>query len=145
MQQKITPFLWFDTQAEEAATFYTSLFKNSRIIDVQRQADDGPAFVVTFELEGQRFTALNGGPEHFTFNESVSFLINCADQAEVDDLWDKITTDGGEPGKCGWCKDRYGLSWQVIPEELPSLLANPRAVQAMLGMSKIDIEAMRNA
>jgi len=145
MQQKITPFLWFDTQAEEAATFYTSLFKNSRIIDVQRQADDGPAFVVTFELEGQRFTALNGGPEHFTFNESVSFLINCADQAEVDDLWDKITADGGEPGKCGWCKDRYGLSWQVIPEELPSLLANPRAVQAMLGMSKIDIEAMRNA
>jgi predicted 3-demethylubiquinone-9 3-methyltransferase (glyoxalase superfamily) len=152
--QKITTYLWFDNQAEEAAHFYTSLFKNSRVIDVTRYGDAGPgpagtAMIVQFELEGQRFLALNGGPQ-FPFTEAISLYVDCADQAEVDELWDKLS-DGGEPGNCGWLKDRYGLSWQVIPKELSQLLSGPdpeksqRAMGAMLKMSKIDIQAMRDA
>jgi predicted 3-demethylubiquinone-9 3-methyltransferase (glyoxalase superfamily) len=152
LMKKIRPYLWFDNQAEEAANFYTSTFKNSKILDVQRfGGPDAPPMMVTFEVEGQEFIALNGGPEHYTFNESVSFFVDCADQAEVDYLWDTLTADGGQPGQCGWLKDRYGLSWQIIPTVLPQLLGDPdpakagRALQAMLGMQKIDIQALKDA
>ena len=151
---KITPCLWFDTQAEEAATYYTSIFENSRIVDVSRYGDAGPrpagtVMTVNFELAGQPFVALNGGPE-FTFDEAVSFQVSCESQAEVDDLWVKLT-DGGEEGQCGWCKDRYGLSWQVIPTALFELIGDPdpersqRAIQAMLGMQKLDVAEMQRA
>jgi predicted 3-demethylubiquinone-9 3-methyltransferase (glyoxalase superfamily) len=154
IMQKIRPHLWFDDQAEEAAAFYTSTFKNSRILDVQRF--DGPTgvgtvMIVNFEIDGQEFIALNGGPQHFTFNESVSFFVNCADQAEVDHLWSALTADGGEPGPCGWLKDRYGVSWQIIPTRLGELFSDPdregagRAVQAMMKMQKIDIQGLQDA
>ena len=154
MQQKITPCLWFDTQAEEAANFYTSIFKNSQIIEVQRYGEAGPgpagsAMVVEFEIEGQRYQALNGGPE-FHFTEAISLSIDCADQAEVDYLWERLT-DGGEESMCGWLKDRYGLSWQVVPRDLPKLLSDPdpeksgRVMQAMLKMKKINVHALREA
>jgi predicted 3-demethylubiquinone-9 3-methyltransferase (glyoxalase superfamily) len=147
----ITPNLWFDTQSEEAANFYCSVFPNSRIVNVSYYGDAGPrekgmVLTVDFELDGQRFTALNGGPE-FTFNEAVSFLIRCADQQEVDHYWNALT-DGGEPGPCGWLKDRFGVSWQVSPVALEELLADPdearatRAMTAMLRMGKIDIEEL---
>jgi predicted 3-demethylubiquinone-9 3-methyltransferase (glyoxalase superfamily) len=151
---KISPFLWFDTQAEEAATFYTSLFPNSRILDVQRNEAADPqksAFVVTFELDGVRFTALNGGPAHAQFTEAISFQVECADQAEVDRYWDTLIADGGEPSQCGWLKDRYGLSWQIVPEALPKLLADPdpgaaaRVMAAMLKMQKLDIATLQAA
>jgi predicted 3-demethylubiquinone-9 3-methyltransferase (glyoxalase superfamily) len=153
---KITPFLWFDHQAEEAATLYTSLFPNSKVTDVQRNAAGGPGpegavLVVQFELDGTQFTALNGGPQHFTFNESVSFVVDCKDQAEVDHYWDSLIADGGEPSQCGWLKDRYGLSWQIVPTVLNELLADPdaqrssRAMQAMLKMSKLDIAELKAA
>jgi len=153
---KITPFLWFDHQAEEAATLYTSLFPNSKVTDVQRNPAGGPgpegaALVVQFELDGKQFTALNGGPQHFTFNESVSFVVDCKDQAEVDHYWDSLIADGGEPSQCGWLKDRYGLSWQIVPTVLNELLADPdgqrssRAMQAMLKMSKLDIAELKAA
>jgi predicted 3-demethylubiquinone-9 3-methyltransferase (glyoxalase superfamily) len=156
MPSAITPFLWFDAQAEEAAALYTSIFPRSKITNVQRYGAAGPGpegavMTVEFVLDGQRFTALNGGPQHFSFNESVSFVIDCADQAEVDHYWDKLTSGGGEPGPCGWLKDRYGLSWQVVPARLPQLLADPdpgraqRATEAMLKMSKIDIAALEAA
>jgi len=152
--QKITPWLWFDTQAEEAATFYTSVFKNSRILQVSHYGEAGPrpagmVMTVSFELDGQEFVALNGGPE-FTFTEAVSFMVTCADQAEVDYYWSALT-EGGEPGPCGWLKDRYGLSWQIVPTALDELLNDPdreraqRAMQAMLQMSKIDIAELRRA
>jgi predicted 3-demethylubiquinone-9 3-methyltransferase (glyoxalase superfamily) len=152
--QKIKPFLWFDNQAEEAANFYTSLFDNSRILEVSRYGEAGPGepgsvMTVEFELEGQQFIALNGGPE-FTFTEAVSFLISCETQEEVDQLWEKLSA-GGEKGPCGWLKDRYGLSWQVIPKALNELLADPdrekaqRVMQAMLQMGKIEIEGLRRA
>ncbi len=152
--QKITPCLWFDTQGEEAASFYTSLFKNSRIVDISRYGEAGPrpagtVMTVTFELEGEEFIALNGGPE-FTFNEAVSFQVNCESQAEVDEFWSRLS-EGGEEGPCGWLKDRFGVSWQVIPTALNELLNDPdperaqRAMKAMLEMSKIDIEALRQA
>jgi predicted 3-demethylubiquinone-9 3-methyltransferase (glyoxalase superfamily) len=152
--QKITPCLWFDTQGEEAANFYTSLFKNSRILDISRYGEAGPreagtVMTVTFELEGQEYIALNGGPE-FTFNEAVSFQVNCDSQAEVDEFWSRLS-EGGEEGPCGWLKDRYGVSWQVIPTALNELLSDPdpekaqRAMAAMLKMSKIDIEELRQA
>jgi predicted 3-demethylubiquinone-9 3-methyltransferase (glyoxalase superfamily) len=117
--QKITPFLWFDTQAEEAARFYVSLFKNSKVGQVARYGDAGPGpkgqvMTVTFELDGLHFTALNGGP-NYKFTEAVSLQVDCADQAEIDELWRKLTQDGGEPGACGWLKDRFGLSWQIVP------------------------------
>ena len=151
---KITPSLWFDTQAEEAAQFYCSVFKNSRITSVERYTEGAPrpagmVMVVSFELDGNPFVAINGGPE-FTFDEAVSFQIPCADQAEIDYYWDRLI-DGGEASQCGWLKDRYGLSWQVIPEGITELFADPdparaeRAMKAMLGMVKLDIAALRAA
>ena len=155
MQQKITPNLWFDTEAEEAAQFYTSVFANSRIVSVARYPEAGPrepgmVMVVEFELDGQRFVAINGGPE-FTFDEAVSFQINCETQEEVDYYWERLLSGGGEEGPCGWLKDRYGLSWQVTPTGMEEMLNDPdperanRAMQAMLGMRKIDIGALRAA
>jgi len=150
----IIPFLWFDDQAEEAANHYTSIFKNSQVVDVQRYGDEGPgpagaAMLVTFELEGQEFIALNGGPQ-FTFNEAISFYTSCSSQAEVDALWYGLC-DGGSEGQCGWLKDRYGVSWQIVPTVLTDLLADPdparagRVMQAMLGMGRIDIQGLRDA
>ena len=151
----ITPCLWFDTQGEEAATFYVSVFPNSRILSTSHYGDAGPGpagsvLTVEFELDGQPFTALNGGPE-FTFSEAVSFQIDCANQEEVDYYWSGLTVDGGEEGPCGWVKDRFGLSWQVVPRRLVELLADPdaaraqRAMQAMLGMKKLDVAALEAA
>jgi predicted 3-demethylubiquinone-9 3-methyltransferase (glyoxalase superfamily) len=150
----INPVLWFDSQAEEAATFYVSTFKNSKILEVSRYGKAGPgpagqAMVVVFELDGERFEALNGGPI-FTFSEAISFRVDCADQAEVDYFWDALAV-GGQTSQCGWLKDRYGLSWQVVPEALPRLLANPdpvkakRAMEAMMKMTKLDIAVMEAA
>lgn len=152
--QKITPYLWFDHQAEEAARFYTSIFKNSRIGSISRFGEGGPmpagtAITVSFQLEGQEFLALNGGPQ-FKFNEAVSFLVSCETQEEVDYYWEKLS-EGGEEQPCGWLKDKYGLSWQVVPTILGQLLTdqNPekaqRVTQAMLQMKKFDIEALRRA
>jgi predicted 3-demethylubiquinone-9 3-methyltransferase (glyoxalase superfamily) len=151
---RITPNLWFDTQAEEAADFYTSVFDNSRIVNVARYTEAGPreagtVMTVEFELDGQRFVGINGGPE-FTFDEAVSFQITCADQDEVDHYWERLT-EGGEEGPCGWLKDRYGLSWQVVPAGMDELFSDPdpkraeRAMQAMLAMRKLDIAALRRA
>ena len=147
----ITPNLWFDTQGEEAAEFYVSVFPNSKVTNVTYHGDAGPrpagtVLTVDFVLDGQEYTAINGGPE-FTFNEAVSLLINCADQEEVDYYWD-TRSEGGEEGPCGWLKDRYGLSWQVCPEALLDLVNDPdkgrapRAMQAMMGMKKLDIAAL---
>jgi predicted 3-demethylubiquinone-9 3-methyltransferase (glyoxalase superfamily) len=152
----ITPCLWFDRNAEDAATFYASLFPDSRVDAVHRAPADYPSgkagdvLTVEFTLCGRRFQGLNGGP-YFTFSEAISFSIACADQAEVDRYWDALTADGGEPAPCGWCKDRYGLSWQVVPTRLPELLADPdparakRAMEAMMTMGKIDIAALERA
>jgi predicted 3-demethylubiquinone-9 3-methyltransferase (glyoxalase superfamily) len=150
----ITPNLWFDTEGKEAAEFYVSVFPNSKINNVSHYGEDAPGragtvLTVDFELDGNRFTAINGGPE-FTFDEAVSFLIACKDQDELDYYWDKLSA-GGEEGQCGWLKDRYGLSWQVVPTELERLLTDPdperanRAMQAMLGMKKLDAAALRAA
>jgi predicted 3-demethylubiquinone-9 3-methyltransferase (glyoxalase superfamily) len=155
MEQKIIPNLWFDTQAEEAATFYTSVFDNSRIVSITRYTEAGPrpagmVMTVEFELNGQRFVGINGGPE-FTFDEAVSFQINCETQDEIDYYWQRLTEDGGQEGPCGWLKDRYGLSWQVVPTGIEEMLndSDPdratRAMQAILGMSKIDIAALQRA
>src|SRR3954452_10215696 len=155
MQPKIIPNLWFDTEAEEAADFYTSVFKNSRIVSKAHYTDAGPrpagdVMTVEWELDGQRFVGINGGPE-FTFSEAVSFQIGCADQAEVDYYWDALTADGGEEGPCGWCKDKFGLAWQVVPRALEEALSDSdperaqRAMAAMLKMRKIDIGAIRAA
>ncbi|MET9291978.1 VOC family protein [Streptomyces sp. NPDC003077] len=152
--QKITTFLWFDTQAEEAARHYTSVFANSRITDVRRYGKAGPreegtVMTVTFELEGQQFIALNGGPE-FTFNEAISLFVDCATQEEVDDLWAKLT-DGGAEGQCGWLRDKFGLAWQIVPRQLMEMTADPdpaksdRVIQAMLGMRKLDIQGLKDA
>lgn len=152
--QKLTPCLWFDTQAEEAATFYTSVFKNSRILSVAHYGEAGPreagtVMLVEFELDGQRFTALNGGPE-FTFDEAISFQIACESQEETDEMWERLT-EGGQEGPCGWLKDRFGLSWQVVPTEVVELMSDAdqaraqRAMAAVLTMSKIDIAAVRAA
>lgn len=151
---KITPCLWFDAEGEEAATFYTSIFKNSRILQVTRYGSAGPrpegmVMTVNFELGGQEFLALNGGPE-FTFNEAISFQVNCESQEEVDEFWTKLS-DGGEEGPCGWLKDRYGVSWQIVPTVLDELIRDSdpeksqRAMKAMLGMRKIDIAELRRA
>lgn len=146
---KITPFLWFDNQAEEAMNFYVSVFKNSRVHSVT-PGPNGIAQSVTFELEGQQFMALNAGPQ-FKFNEAISFFVDCKTQEEVDELWAKLTADGGEESMCGWLKDKYGLSWQIIPSALGEMMSDPdpaksqRAVQAMLQMRKIDIESIRKA
>ena len=162
--QKITPFLWFDTQAEEAANFYVSVFSSrrgadsgrgpSKVVDVTRYGDAGPgtpgaAMTVTFQLDGQEFTALNGGPNH-TFTDAISFVVNCQTQDEVDELWAALTK-GGEEVACGWLKDRYGLSWQIVPTRLTELLTDPdpekaqRVMQAMLQMKKIDIATLERA
>jgi predicted 3-demethylubiquinone-9 3-methyltransferase (glyoxalase superfamily) len=145
----ITTFLWFDNQAEEAATFYTSLIRNSRVKDVSR-GPAGDAMGVSFELDGQRFIAFNGGPHH-KLNEAASIYVDCENQEEVDELWTRLTADGGEESRCGWLKDRFGLSWQIIPKILPALLSDPdperatRAVNAMLTMQKIDIKSLVDA
>lgn len=145
--QKITPFLWFDNQAEEAARFYTSIFKNSEL-HFESQPE-GQVMVAPFSIEGQKFLALNGGPL-YKFTEAVSFMINCQSQEEVDYYWDRLT-EGGEPGQCGWLKDKYGLSWQVTPSVLGELLGDPdreksgRVMQAMLQMSKLDIPTLQRA
>ncbi len=154
MQQKIIPNLWFDTQAEEAARFYASVFENSRIVNVTHYTDAGPrpagmVMTVEFELDGQRFVGINGGPE-FTFDEAVSFQITCENQQEVDYFWERLS-EGGSEGPCGWLKDRYGLSWQVVPAGMEELFADPdpkraeRAMQAMLAMGKLDIAALQAA
>ena len=151
---KITPCLWFDTQAEEAANFYTGIFESSRIVDVARYGSAGPrregmVMVVRFELYGQQFVALNGGPE-FTFDEAISFQVSCESQEEVDDFWAKLS-DGGEEGPCGWVKDRFRLSWQIVPTVLDELVRDPdpeksqRAMKAMLGMKKLDIAELQRA
>ena len=147
--KKITPFLWFDTQAEEAMNFYVSVFKNSKVNRVAR-GPDGKAFTVSFELDGQEFMGLNAGPQ-FKFNEAVSFFVNCENQAEVDELWAKLTADGGEESMCGWLKDKYGLSWQIIPKALGELMGDPdpvksqRVMQAMLQMQKIIVADLESA
>ncbi len=146
--QKIVPFLWFNTQAEEAARFYTSLFQGAEVLSVT-PGPDGKAISVSFQLEGQEFIALNGGP-HFKFTEAVSFFVKCETQEEVDRLWEQLTT-GGEEGQCGWLKDKYGLSWQIVPNALGELLQGQdpeksgRAVQAMLKMHKIIIKDLQEA
>lgn len=152
--QKISPFLWFNDQAEEAANFYVSIFKNSGILGVSRYGDGGPgpagtAMSVSFVLDGLQCTALNGGPL-YSFTEAISLFVTAETQDEVDDLWEQLTT-GGEPGQCGWLKDKYGLSWQIVPPVLFELLGDPdpdkssRVMQAMLGMSKLDIAGLRAA
>lgn len=152
--QTITPFLWFDTQAEEAANFYVSIFTNSKILGVSRYGEAGPGpkgsvMTARFQLDGQEFIALNGGP-HFKFTEAVSFSVDCKTQAEVDAFWQKLSA-GGEEGPCGWLKDRYGLSWQVVPAALGQMLSDPdpkkskRVMEAMLKMKKIDIQGLRRA
>ena len=152
--QKITPCLWFDTEGEDAARFYTSVFPNSKITEVTRYGSAGPrpegtVMTVGFELDGQEFLALNGGPQ-LTFSEALSFQVFCTSQDEVDTYWSKLS-DGGEQGPCGWLKDRFGLSWQIVPTVLPELLADPdaaksqRVMQAMLGMSKIQIDELEQA
>ena len=144
----ITPFLWFDTQAEEAMNLYTSVFARSKVIAVNRA--QGKVMSVQFELEGQKFMALNAGP-HFKFNEAISFFVGCETQKEIDELWAKLTADGGEPGRCGWLKDRFGVSWQIIPNSLGRMLSDPdpakssRAMQAMMQMGKIDIKRLQQA
>jgi predicted 3-demethylubiquinone-9 3-methyltransferase (glyoxalase superfamily) len=153
---KITPCLWFDGQAEEAANFYVTLLPDSRVDKVQRAPADYPSgsagdvLVVEFTLAGQSFMGLNGGPE-FHFTEAVSFSIDCEDQAEVDRLWDALTADGGQPIQCSWLKDKFGLSWQIVPKRLPELLADPdparakRAFEAMMTMVKIDVAELERA
>ena len=152
--QKITPFLWFDTQAEEAANYYVSIFANSRILMVARYGEAGPGpkgtvMTVSFEINGQQFTAINGGPQ-FTFSEAISFVVSCETQAEIDALWGKLSA-GGKESRCGWLKDRYGLSWQLVPTVLPELLGDKdsaraqRAMQAMLKMTKIDVAQLQRA
>jgi predicted 3-demethylubiquinone-9 3-methyltransferase (glyoxalase superfamily) len=152
--QKITPFLWFDGKAEEAMNFYVSVFKNSKVGRVSRYGEAGPGpkgtvMSATFQLEGQDFFALNGGPQ-FVFTPAISFFVNCETQQEVDELWDKLS-EGGKKERCGWLKDRYGLSWQIIPSILGKLLQDPdaekagRVMQAMLQMDKIDIKRLKQA
>jgi predicted 3-demethylubiquinone-9 3-methyltransferase (glyoxalase superfamily) len=141
--QKITPFLWFDNNAEAAMNFYVSIFKDAQVLNVS-------PMTVSFRLNGQEFIGLNGGPE-FKFTEAVSFFVNCETQAEVDELWSKLTSEGGEESQCGWLKDKFGLSWQIVPTILGELLGDPdrekadRAMQAMLKMKKLDIAALKRA
>jgi len=156
--QKITPFLWFDDQAEDAVNFYISIFKNSKIVSVARYGEEGAkvsgrlqgtVMTVTFQLDGQEFIALNGGP-HFTFSPAISFFVSCETQEELDELWDKLS-EGGEIEQCGWLKDKYGVSWQIVPTVLGELLNDPdpvkskRVMKAMLQMNKIDIAKLKQA
>jgi predicted 3-demethylubiquinone-9 3-methyltransferase (glyoxalase superfamily) len=151
---KIRPFLWFDGKAEEAARFYIAIFANSRIVEVMRYGNAGPGppgavMSVTFELEGEEFVALNGGPQ-FSFTPAISFFVSCETQAEVDALWDRLVA-GGQPQRCGWLTDKFGLTWQIVPKVLGEMLQDPdagksaRVMRAMLGMVKLDIAALRNA
>ncbi len=146
---RITPFLWFNDKAEEAMRFYVSVFKHSKVLSVT-PGPNGTAMSVTFEIEGQRIMGLNAGPQ-FKFTEAISFFVSCTDQAEVDDLWAKLTADGGEESRCGWLKDRYGLSWQIVPTALIDALGDPdpekarRSLDAMLTMKKIDIKTLEAA
>jgi predicted 3-demethylubiquinone-9 3-methyltransferase (glyoxalase superfamily) len=153
--QKIAPCLWFDDNAEEAVNFYTSIFKDSKVIDVARYGEGGPAPVgsvltMTFQIHGLEVMALNGGP-HFKFNEAISLSVRCETQQEVDDLWEKLTADGGEESQCGWLKDKFGLSWQIVPKALIEMLQDPnpeasqRVMQAMLLMRKIDVPTLEKA
>ena len=153
--QKITPFLWFHQEAEEAANFYVSLFKDSKILTVSRSGDAGPgpkgsAMVVEFQLAGQRFQALNGGP-HFKFTEAISLMVDCDSQEEVDTLWSKLTANGGQESQCGWLKDRYGLSWQIVPNRFMQMMKDKdpkktqRVMQAMMTMKKFDIARLEQA
>lgn len=153
--QTISPFLWFNDQAEEAANFYVSLFKNSKIVNVSRYGEGAPApagtaMGVSFVLDGLELQAFNGGPA-FTFTEAISLYVNVETQPEIDELWDKLTADGGQPSQCGWLKDKYGLSWQIVPPVLTQLLSDPnpevsgRVMQAMLGMGKLDIAGLQAA
>lgn len=152
--QKIIPFLWFNDKAEEAMNFYTSIFKNSKIVSVTRYGDAGPGpkgSVMTgiFQIEGQEFYALNGGP-HFTFTPAISFFVNCETQQEIDELWEKLSA-GGEPGRCAWLKDKYGVSWQIVPTALGQMMKDPdpakssRVMKALMQMGKLDIEALKKA
>jgi predicted 3-demethylubiquinone-9 3-methyltransferase (glyoxalase superfamily) len=155
MSQKITPNLWFDTEAEEAADFYTSVFPDSRIVDITHYTEGAPrpagtVMTVTWELNGQQFVGINGGP-NFKFDEAVSFSVSCEDQNEVDYYWERLLEGGGEESQCGWLKDRYGLSWQVVPKGMGELFADSdreratRAMEAMLKMRKLDIDELRRA
>ena len=142
MTKKVTPFLWFDDQAEEAAKFYLSVFKGSKITSVFRQ--DGKVLTIAFTLSGQDFIALNGGPQH-KFTEAVSFVVTCKTQREIDSFWRKLTQGGGQPGPCGWLKDKYGLSWQIVPEGVAKLLKTPAAMQEMMTMGKLEIKRLKRA
>jgi predicted 3-demethylubiquinone-9 3-methyltransferase (glyoxalase superfamily) len=153
--KKITPFLWYDNQAEEAANFYCSIFKNSKVGSVVRYGDAGPGpkgtvMIVTFQLAGQEFTALNGGPR-FKFTEAISFVVNCETQEEIDHFWEKLTAEGGQESMCGWLKDKFGLSWQIVPTALPQLMQSgdakksERVMQAILQMKKLDIAKLKEA
>jgi predicted 3-demethylubiquinone-9 3-methyltransferase (glyoxalase superfamily) len=155
IRQKIKTFLWYDNQAEEAANFYCTLFKDSKVGKVSRYPEGGPApagtaMTVEFQLAGVQFIALNGGP-HFKFTEAISLSVDCESQEEVDELWSKLTADGGAPSQCGWLKDKYGLSWQIVPSVLPEMLGGEdpaqasRVMQAMMKMVKIDIATLRRA
>jgi predicted 3-demethylubiquinone-9 3-methyltransferase (glyoxalase superfamily) len=145
---RITPFLWFDSNAEQAVDFYLTVFKNSRSLDEPRTVEDGRGpkggiLTIAFELDGQRFTAINGGPM-FKFTEAVSFVVRCDSQQEVDDYWSKLSAGGSEV-QCGWLKDKFGLSWQIVPARLPDLIRHPKAMQAMLRMKKLDIAEIERA
>ena len=152
---KITPFLWFDSQAEEAANFYVSIFKNSKVGEVSRYGESGPgpkgsAMTVAFELDGQKFTALNGGPV-FKFTEAISLVVNCENQEEIDYFWEKLSSEGGQEVQCGWLKDKYGLSWQIVPTILPELVKSDdpkkseRVMKALMQMKKLDIGKLKEA
>ncbi len=155
MSQKITPNLWFDGDAEQAAEFYVDVFKDGRIGNVARYPENSPGpagtvMTVEWEVMGQQFVGINGGPQ-FKFSEAVSFMISCEDQEEVDYYWDRLTADGGEESQCGWCRDRFGLSWQVVPKGMEVVFGDAdkeksqRAMQAMMGMKKLDLAALRAA
>jgi predicted 3-demethylubiquinone-9 3-methyltransferase (glyoxalase superfamily) len=146
---RITPFLWFDSNAEEAVDFYLTVFKNSRKIEVVNNSPSHPnppakILTISFELDGQKFIALNGGPL-FKFTEAISFVVRCETQQEVDDFWAKLTAAGGRESQCGWLKDKFGLSWQIVPARLPELIKHPKAMQAMLQMKKIDLAELERA
>ena len=145
---RITPFLWFNNNAEEAVAFYLTVFKNSRKLQVDNNPPDHPnppakVLAISFELDGQKFTALNGGPA-YQFTEAISFLVRCDNQQEVDDYWEKLTA-GGKEIQCGWLKDKFGITWQIVPARLPELIKNPKAMQAMLGMKKINLAELEAA
>lgn len=145
---RITPFLWFDSNAEEAVEFYLGIFRNSRRLDTMAAVTDGPVpkgkpLTIAFELDGQRFTALNGGPA-FHFNEAISFVVRCDSQAEVDEYWSRLCT-GGSESQCGWLKDKFGISWQIVPTRLGQLIRKPKAFQAMLRMRKLDLAVLEKA